>query len=62
MNLGKEFEFMKKMANMKIVFNPESVAVIGASDNPAKLGFHVMKRLTEGGFSGRIIPVNPGSN
>ena len=50
----------RKMANMEILFNPESVAVIGASDNQAKLGFHVMKGLTKGGFAGRIIPVNPG--
>ncbi|HDZ90946.1 MAG: CoA-binding protein [Deltaproteobacteria bacterium] len=51
----------KRAENMKILFAPESVAVIGASDNPGKLGFHVMKSLTEGGFSNRIIPVNPGS-
>jgi acetyl-CoA synthetase (ADP-forming) len=52
----------KKMANMKILFDPESVAVIGASDKQGKLGFHVMKSLTKGGFTGRIIPINPGSN
>ena len=46
---------------MKALFNPGSVAVIGASDNPGKLGFHVMKSLVNGGFPGRIIPVNPGS-
>jgi len=51
----------KKTENVKALFAPESVAVIGASDNPGKLGFHVMKSLTKGGFSGRIIPVNPGS-
>jgi len=51
----------KKAENMKVLFAPESVAVIGASDNPGKLGFHVMKSLTKGGFAGRIIPVNPGS-
>jgi len=47
-----------KIENMKWLFNPGSVAVIGASDNPAKLGFHVMKSLTQGRFAGRIIPVN----
>ena len=50
---------MKKIANLKVAFNPASVAVIGASDNPGKLGFHVMKSLTMGGFGGRIIPINP---
>lgn len=47
--------------NLKKLFNPEIVAVIGASENPNKLGFHVMKSLTGGGFNGRIVPVNPGS-
>jgi acyl-CoA synthetase (NDP forming) len=43
------------------LFDPVSVAVIGASENPGKLGFHVMKSLTSGGFQGPIIPVNPGA-
>ena len=49
------------MTRMKALFNPTSVAVIGASENEAKLGFHVMKSLTKGGFPGKIIPINPGS-
>jgi len=44
---------------MHSLFNPESVAVIGASDNPSKLGYHVMKSLVNGGFKGTLIPVNP---
>ncbi len=44
------------------IFNPGSVAVIGASDNPGKLGSHVMKSLAQGGYPGRIYPVNPGKN
>jgi acetyl-CoA synthetase (ADP-forming) len=44
------------------IFNPKSVAVIGASDNPGKLGSHVMRSLTEGRYPGRIYPVNPGKN
>jgi len=46
-------------ANLEIMFNPQSVAVIGASDNPGKLGFHVMKSLTQRGFEGPIVPINP---
>jgi acyl-CoA synthetase (NDP forming) len=46
---------------MHSLFNPKSVAVIGASDNPNKLGYHVMKSLVNGGFKGTIIPVNPGA-
>jgi len=47
---------------MNSLFNPESVAVIGASGNPVKLGFHVMKSLVNGGFRGTLIPVNPGAD
>jgi len=50
------------MISMKALFNPRSVAVIGASDNSDKLGFHVMKSLINGGFLGKIIPINPGSS
>lgn len=46
---------------MKALFTPETVAVIGASQNPDKLGFHVMKSLVNGGYAGTIIPVNPGT-
>ena len=42
----------KKISNMNILFNLKSVAVIGASENEAKLGFHVMKSLTKGGLPG----------
>ena len=42
------------------MFNARSVAVVGASDNEGKLGFHVMKSLTRGGYSGDIFPINPG--
>ena len=52
----------KKAENMKVLFNPASAAVVGASDKPDKLGFHVMKSLISGGFAGRIIPVNPNSD
>ncbi len=45
--------------NLEVLFNPKSVAVVGASDKPNKLGFHVMKSLTQGGFAGKILPVNP---
>ena len=40
-------------------FYPAGVAVIGASEKPDKLGFHVMKSLTAGGFKGVLVPVNP---
>lgn len=47
---------------MHSLFNPLSVAVIGASDNPSKLGYHVMKSLVNGEFKGALMPVNPGAD
>lgn len=45
-------------------FEPKSVAVIGASSNPDKLGHAVVKNLVEGGYSGKgkVYPINPGSS
>jgi acetyl-CoA synthetase (ADP-forming) len=46
--------------NLSRLFFPNTVAVIGASENPGKLGFHVMQSLTTGKFAGTIVPINPG--
>ncbi len=40
-------------------FRPSSVAVIGASRDPEKLGYAVLANLKEGGFPGVLYPVNP---
>jgi acetyl coenzyme A synthetase (ADP forming)-like protein len=40
-------------------FKPESVAVVGASRDPEKLGYAVVFNLKEAGFPGRIYPINP---
>ena len=41
-------------------FEPASVAVIGASANPEKLGFAVVKNLVDGGYiqRGEVYPIN----
>ncbi len=41
------------------IFNPSSIAVIGASAEAKKVGYSVLKNLIEG-FKGKIFPVNPG--
>jgi acetyl coenzyme A synthetase (ADP forming)-like protein len=40
-------------------FKPGSVAVVGASRDPNKLGYQVVANLLDGGFPGRILPINP---
>ncbi len=43
---------------MNIFFNPDGVAIIGASDNPLRGGYHILNNIS-GGYKGRIYPVNP---
>ncbi len=45
--------------NLSRLFNPESVAVIGASERKGSVGFSIMKNLLNSGFKGDIFPVNP---
>ncbi|MFC1645067.1 acetate--CoA ligase family protein [Patescibacteria group bacterium] len=41
------------------LFNPKSVAVVGATEKEGKIGNVILKNLLELGFSGDIFPVNP---
>jgi acetyltransferase len=43
-------------------FEPRSVAVIGASRDPSRVGGSVVANLRAGGFEGRIVPVNPSAD
>ena len=44
--------------NLDKIFNPKSVAVIGASDEEGSVGYALMKNFTESGFTGHVFPVN----
>ncbi|MCH8503132.1 MAG: acetate--CoA ligase family protein [Ectothiorhodospiraceae bacterium] len=48
---------MVRSRNLDCLFNPGSVAVIGASDRGT--GGVIMRNLLAGGFNGPIMPVNP---
>lgn len=41
------------------LFDPRSIAVIGASADPAKRGHQAINALLKAGFTGPIVPVNP---
>ncbi|MCP4272962.1 MAG: CoA-binding protein [Gammaproteobacteria bacterium] len=45
--------------DMKYLFNPRSVAVVGASAQEGKIGYSIIKNIIESGFKGSIYPVNP---
>ncbi|CAG1008972.1 MAG: bifunctional acetate--CoA ligase family protein/GNAT family N-acetyltransferase [Candidatus Methanoperedens sp.] len=40
------------------IFNPKSIALIGASDQEGSVGYILMKNLTEMGYQGHVYPVN----
>ena len=42
-------------------FRPRSVAIVGASSDPNKVGGRPLAFLKKGGWQGRILPVNPSS-
>lgn len=52
-------ERAKEHNSLKFFFEPKSVAVIGASRNPLKFGYSLLKNLIDLGFKGNIYPVNP---
>jgi acyl-CoA synthetase (NDP forming) len=44
---------------MELFFKPRSVAVIGASGTPGKLGYVIVKNIADSDFNGNVYPVNP---
>ena len=41
------------------LFRPRSVAVIGASGNPDKIGGKIVRNIRSSGFRGEVYPINP---
>src|SRR5258707_5555025 len=41
------------------LFRPRSLAVIGASDDPAKIRGRILAQIIKGGYPGRIFPIHP---
>jgi acyl-CoA synthetase (NDP forming) len=50
---------MDILASLTPIFKPKSVAVIGASTAPGKLGHDILANLKNGGFPGGLYPINP---
>ncbi len=67
-NLEEQEEFSKRQAyrehiagsaGVRRIFYPRSIAVIGASRDPERVGGKVFRNLLFAGFSGVVFPVNP---
>ena len=44
---------------LDVIFSPRSVAVVGASRHPGKIGYELIHNLVINEYKGRIYPVNP---
>lgn len=44
---------------LDFLFNPKSIAIVGVSSDPKKLGSVVLTNLISSGYEGSIFPVNP---
>ncbi len=47
--------------DLHALFNPRTVAVIGASSTPGKVGHTIVHNMVQAGYQGTLIPVNPKS-
>jgi acetyltransferase len=47
------------VSRLNSILKPKSIAVIGASTSPDKLGFEIMKNILDSGFPGAVYPINP---
>jgi acetate---CoA ligase (ADP-forming) len=49
----------KELVMLDMFTNLRGIAIVGASENPGKLGYQVLANLISSGFKGQIYPVNP---
>ncbi len=47
------------MNGLDAIFSPESVAIIGASNTPGKVGHDIFANILSGRYQGTLYPVNP---
>ena len=60
--LDKGVFMVNKKINVKNVMEPKSIAVIGASKNPSKIGHAILKNMLISGYIGKLYAVNPSSD
>ena len=44
---------------IRSIFEPNSIAIVGASRNPEKVGYLILQNLIDSGFNGKLFPINP---
>jgi len=51
--------YQMENSGISFFFNPESVAVVGATEEPGKISNIILRSLLRAGFKGKVYPVNP---
>src|ERR1700710_629674 len=44
---------------LEAIFAPQSVAIVGASPDPNKLGHRVLRNVVDNGYAGSVFPIHP---
>jgi acetate---CoA ligase (ADP-forming) len=53
---------LERAKSLSLLFSPNTVALVGASDDAARIGGRPLRYLKEAGFKGTVYPVNPKRN
>lgn len=59
LKITKPFKNQTNMKSLKYIFEPKSVAVIGASTKTGKVGNAIFSNILQSKFKGAVYPVNP---
>ena len=58
-HIKPNFASVNMSSNLEYIFSAKSVAVIGASRNPGKIGYVTLENFVKGGYKGKLFAVNP---
>lgn len=50
---------MKEKPDIRHLFEPQAVAVVGASHNREKIGYRLLENIISSGYRGKVYPINP---
>jgi acyl-CoA synthetase (NDP forming) len=50
---------MKSFRDLEFLLYPQSIAVVGATNNPMRVGARIIENTKRVGFKGKLFPVNP---
>ncbi len=57
---GDALETGERLGGLEALISPKSVAIVGASSDPARIGGRPIAYYLSAGYSGSLYPVNPG--